>query len=274
MAAHLQSPERFGGLHFFNPIRQTRLAEIARHATMSDDVQLVAHQIAKQVGKLSIFVGDGPGLVVNRLLMAMLNEAQHLLAEGHSIPDIDRAATDFGWRLGPFQIMDVIGLSTAFDAGRQIAQQLPDSVNAPPFLRPLIKAKRQGQLGGLGFYRYDGADRELDVGTMKLIDHYIRPTGGPLCGGEMMAARMNAAMVGQASEILQRQQVTSAADIDICTVLALGFPTHRGGLLYWADQYPLARLVEEVRQYRPDYQLPGSLESVIQTNRRFYQQEG
>lgn len=273
LADGLATSQRFGGLHFFNPIRETRLAEIARHEVMSVETQWKAHLVARQAGKMSLFVGDGPGLVVNRLLMAFLNEGQHLLAEGYSIPEIDAAAQEFGWRLGPFQIMDVIGLSTAFDAGRQISRQLPQAVDAPPFLLPLIKAGRTGVAGGVGFYRYDQGNRHLDPETMGLLDHYIRPTSNERCTAKQMAVRMNGAMVGQAAELLARQQVEKACDIDLCTVLALGFPAYRGGLLFWADHFPVARLAEILQRYRPSYVLPDSLKTLVQQNGQFYGQD-
>lgn len=269
-----RSPERFGGLHFFNPIRETRLAEIARHPDMSSETQWVAHAIAKQIRKLSIFVEDGPGLVVNRLLMAFLNEGQHLLANGYSVPTIDAAATRFGWRLGPFQILDVIGLTTAMDAGRQISRQLPESVDAPPFLLPLIRAGYQGVSNGRGFYQYQDGVRHWDPDVMNRIGHYVTATEESNDETERgladrLIARLNGAMVGQACEILSRGQVEKAADIDLCTVLALGFPTHQGGLLFWADRYPLPRLIEAMQPNR-QAAVTDAMRRHLERNERFY----
>lgn len=276
----LQYPERFGGLHFFNPIAETKLAEIAKHPTMSPTTQWVAHLIAKQVGKLSIVVQDGPGLVVNRLLMAMLNEAQHLLAEGYSIEAIDNAATEFGWRLGPFQILDVIGLSTAFDAGRQVGAELPGCVDAPPFLLPQIKAGRQGVKSGAGFYRYDAhGNRQNDDAVEAGLDAYRKsnhPDPADRLSSAQIADRLTAPMVWQAAEILRSGQVELAQDIDLCCLFALGFPPHRGGLLFWADHFPLGRLVEQTQRSlqaskTPDrLSPPKSLQNHLSQGQRFY----
>lgn len=282
----LRSPERFCGLHFFNPIKETRLAEVAVHPATAPATSWVAATLAKQAKKMVIVVGDGPGLVVNRLLMALLNEAQRLLAEGCGIEEIDRAATDFGWRLGPFQIMDVIGLRTVLDAGTQIAPYLPDVLDAPPFVVPLIKAGRLGRQTAAGFYRYTEAGQaESDAGVEALLQAYVRPKATRSSidptraageandlqqqegsSSETMALRLVAAMVVQAVQILERGQVRDAADVDLCCLLALGFPPHRGGLLYWADHYPLGRLLEAVE----DEKLRQQLVEVCPIGARFY----
>ncbi|GEM_PF-678531 len=278
MTAALQYPERFGGLHFFNPIRETKLAEIATHPSMSAQAQWTGHLIAKQIRKLTIVVGDGPGLVVNRLLMALLNQAQHLLAEGFTVGQIDAAAVEFGWRLGPFQILDVIGLSTAFDAGRQISSALPGSVDAPPFLVPLIKAGRQGLKNGLGFYRYDADGTRInDPQTANLIGVYIKDTNqSPTLNSSQIGLRLAAAMVWQACEILERRQVHTASDIDLCTILALGFPVDKGGLLFWADQQSPAHLLQQTQTVGKNsgtsnpMNLPQCALDYLYSNKKFY----
>jgi 3-hydroxyacyl-CoA dehydrogenase/enoyl-CoA hydratase/carnithine racemase len=278
LASALSRPERFCGLHFFNPIEQTKLAEIATHATTEPATVWSAAQLGKQLKKMVLVVGDGPGLVVNRLLMAMLNEAQRLLAEGYSVQQIDRAARGFGWRLGPFEILDVIGLKTALDAGGQIARHLASALSAPPFLVPLIKASRMGRHHGAGFYRYNTEGvAETDDQVHRLIEGYIRPTAKarpdvPPTPAEQarieetLAHRMVASMLIQAIAILQNGQVRDAAEIDLCCLLALGFPPYRGGLLYWLDQYPLGRFIEELT----DVELAKAVSNTTMDRQRFY----
>lgn len=287
LAAVLQRPERFCGLHFFNPIEQTKLAEIAAHARTDASTIWIAAQLGKQLKKMVLVVGDGPGLVVNRLLMAMLNEAQRLLAEGYSLEQIDRSARNFGWRLGPFEILDVIGLKTALDAGGQIAKHLTTALSAPPFLVPLIKAGRLGKHQGAGFYRYasDGKPQR-DEEAIRLLKAYVGTTPGDTAAGqphssdpsvsrdrqvpasdeESLAHRMLAAMLIQATHILRNGQVRDAAEIDLCCLLALGFPPYRGGLLYWLDHYPLGRFVEALS----DPELAKQVMEATPEGHRFY----
>ncbi|MBL8888750.1 MAG: enoyl-CoA hydratase/isomerase family protein [Planctomycetaceae bacterium] len=277
LATALTSPERFCGLHFFNPIDQTKLAEIAIHSATDSTTVWIAAQLGKQLKKMVLVVGDGPGLVVNRLLMALLNEAQRLLAEGYSIQEIDRAGRAFGWRLGPFEILDVIGLRTALDAGGQISRHLASALSAPPFLVPLIKAGRLGRHHGAGFYRYstDGT-AEPDDQVDRLIAAYIRPTkearpeqrrsaADQAALDESLAHRMLASMLIQAAAILQHGQVRDAAEIDMCCMLALGFPPYRGGLLYWIDHYPIGRFIEQLS----DGQLAIQLAEATANRQRF-----
>jgi len=274
LASGLLRPERFCGLHFFNPIRETKLAEIAVHPKTGCQAPWAAAQIAKQLRKQVIVVGDGPGLVVNRLLMAMLNEAQRMLAEGYSVSDIDQAAAEFGWRLGPFRILDVIGIKTALQAGAQIARHLPAAVSAPPFLVLLAKAGRLGRQAGAGFYRYSTAgEASLDADVAELLSVYIR--GSEVNSRDTVASeghrrelahRLVAAMVIQAVHILQRGQVRNAAEIDLCCLLALGFPPSKGGLLYWVDHYPVGRFLEELS----DRTLSETLAKAMGESTRFY----
>jgi 3-hydroxyacyl-CoA dehydrogenase/enoyl-CoA hydratase/carnithine racemase len=278
LASAMSRPERFCGLHFFNPIEQTKLAEIATHAATEAATVWIAAQLGKQLKKMVLVVGDGPGLVVNRLLMAMLNEAQRLLAEGYGIQQIDRAARGFGWRLGPFEILDVIGLKTALDAGGQIARHLASALSAPPFLVPLIKAGRLGRHHGAGFYRYNTEGvAEPDDQVHRLIEAYIRPTADARPDvpptpieqtriEETLAHRMLASMLVQATAILQNGQVRDAAEIDLCCLLALGFPPYRGGLLYWLDNYPLGQFIEELS----DVELSKAVSSATIDRQRFY----
>lgn len=278
LAAALSKPDRFCGLHFFNPIDQTKLAEIATHAGTDSTTVWIAAQLGKQLKKMVLVVGDGPGLVVNRLLMALLNEAQRLLGEGYGIQEIDRAARGFGWRLGPFEILDVIGLRTTLDAGGQIARHLASALSAPPFLVLMIKAGRLGRHHGAGFYRYsaDGT-AEPDEHVDRLIAAYIRPTkearperrrtpAEQAALDETLAHRLLASMLIQATAILQNGQVRDAAEIDLSCLLALGFPPFRGGPLYWADHFPLGRFVEQL----PDGQLAAQLAEATTNGQRYY----
>ena len=96
LAENLQHPERFCGIHFFNPVRRMKLVEIIRGEKTSDETIATAVDYAKKIGKSPIVVNDGPGFLVNRLLLPYMNESLELLAEGATIPDIEKAAKQFG----------------------------------------------------------------------------------------------------------------------------------------------------------------------------------
>ncbi|MCA9147576.1 MAG: 3-hydroxyacyl-CoA dehydrogenase family protein, partial [Planctomycetales bacterium] len=126
MAENLEHPERFCGIHFFNPVRKMKLVEVIRGEKTSDQTIATAVQYAKTISKSPIVVNDGPGFLVNRLLMPFMNEALLLLQEGVPIDAIERAAKKFGMPMGPFTLYDVVGLDTATYAGKVLCDAFPD----------------------------------------------------------------------------------------------------------------------------------------------------
>ena len=107
----------------------------------------------KSIGKSPIVVNDGPGFLVNRLLLPYMNEAIELLLDGAEISAIDKASRKFGMPMGPITLFDVVGLDTAFYAGRVMYDAFPDRIMVSPVLPVLIKAGRLGQKSGAGFFK-------------------------------------------------------------------------------------------------------------------------
>ena len=134
LAEGLKHPERFCGIHFFNPVRKMPLVEVIRGAKTSDETVATAVAYAKNIGKSPIVVNDGPGFLVNRLLLPYMNEALELISEGAEIKAIERAAKEFGMPMGPITLYDVVGLDTAFYAGRVMHEAFPDRIVASPIL--------------------------------------------------------------------------------------------------------------------------------------------
>ena len=151
LARDLQRPERFCGLHFFNPVRRMPLVEVIRGEKSSDDTVATAVAYAKKLGKSPIVVGDGPGFVVNRVLTPYMNEALKLLEEGVPIKAIDRAATSFGMPMGPIALYDTVGLDIALHAGQVMQQAFPDRILQSEILPAMVAADRRGQKNGRAF---------------------------------------------------------------------------------------------------------------------------
>jgi 3-hydroxyacyl-CoA dehydrogenase/enoyl-CoA hydratase/3-hydroxybutyryl-CoA epimerase/3-hydroxyacyl-CoA dehydrogenase/enoyl-CoA hydratase/3-hydroxybutyryl-CoA epimerase/enoyl-CoA isomerase len=154
LAVGLKRPERFCGIHFFNPVRRMKLVEVIRGAKTSDETVATAVGFAKRIGKLPIVINDGPGFLVNRLLFPYMNEALELLIEGASPKEIDRAATAFGMPMGPITLSDLVGLDTALYAGNVMQQAFPSRFVSSPLLSAMVKGGRLGQKSGRGFFSY------------------------------------------------------------------------------------------------------------------------
>lgn len=249
LATSLQAPDRFAGLHFFNPVRRMKLVEVIRGQATSDDTIASLVAFAKRIGKMPIVVGDGPGFLVNRLLFPYMNEAIELIQEGISFRDIDKAALSFGMPMGPLVLYDMVGLDTAMYAGRTMWAAFPDRVVASPLVPSLVKAGRLGQKSGKGFYAYDnkhGAPEE-DAAVEKLIAVYRR--GAAPLSREQITQRLFLPMVLEATRALDEGIARDVRDIDLGMIFGLGFPAFRGGLLFWADTLGAAKIVEMLKPW-------------------------
>ena len=250
LAADLQHPERFCGIHFFNPVRKMKLVEIIRGAQTNDQTIATAVHYAKAIGKSPIVVNDGPGFLVNRLLLPYMNESLELLAEGIEIAVIEKAAKRFGMPMGPIMLYDVVGLDTAFYAGRTMWEAFPDRINASPILPGLVKAGRLGQKSGAGFFSYQNKKRkgQPDPELSKFVEPYMKETRSELNITEV-THRLFLPMLLEATRVLEDKIVRNVRDVDLGLVFGLGFPPFKGGLLHWADTLGAQQMIEMLKPF-------------------------
>lgn len=246
LAGSLARPERFCGVHFFHPVGERPLVEIVRGAATEERTVLVAMTLAEALGKMAIVVQDGPGFLVNRLLLPYLTEAMELLLDGVPIDRVERAATEFGMAKGPLRLLDEIGLDTALAGGRVLWQAFGDRVVVSPLAIAMYKAKRFGCKSGAGFFNYtqsaDDGNPPTDSVALEKIRHWARPTRA--LDDETIVARLLLPMVLEATRVLDEGKVSDPGDVDLGAVFGLGFPAARGGLLGWADTLGAARIIE------------------------------
>ena len=158
LAASVSHPERFIGLHFFNPVPVMALIEVIRGLQTSDATHALALAMAERLGKTAITAGNRPGFVVNRILVPMINEAVLVLQEGlASAEDID-AGMRLGCNqpIGPLALADLIGLDTLLAIMQAFYDGFNDSKYRPaPLLREMVAAGYLGRKTGRGFHAYD-----------------------------------------------------------------------------------------------------------------------
>lgn len=157
LAAASGRPDRFAGLHFFNPVPLMKLVEVVRGLETSDDTWRELMGFARALGKEPVTAPDRPGFIVNRLLFPYLLDAVRSHEAGlGTLEEIDAAMKlGCGHPLGPFALLDFIGLDTAYSIARVMYDEFRDPAFAPPpLLKRLVLAGRLGRKSGRGFYRY------------------------------------------------------------------------------------------------------------------------
>jgi 3-hydroxyacyl-CoA dehydrogenase/enoyl-CoA hydratase/carnithine racemase len=273
LAEGLQRPERFCGIHFFNPVRKMPLVEVIRGAKTNDETVATAVAFAKAIGKSPIVVFDGPGFLVNRALFPYLSEALELILDGAPIKAIEHAAKTFGMPMGPITLYDVIGLDTAFYAGAVMYEAFPDRCIASPLLVALVKAGRLGQKTGTGFFSYKDAKGRgtPDPALAKIMEPYLRPAQ-PFTE-EQITHRLFLPMLLEATRIVEEKKVRDPRDVDLGLIYGIGFPPFKGGLLFWADQLGAAKIIEMLNPLEhlgARYQPTALLTEMARTGGKFY----
>ena len=157
LAAASKRPDRFGGLHFFNPVPIMKLVEVIRALTTSDDTYQTVFAFAKSLGKDPITAPDRPGFIVNRLLVPYLLDAIRAYENGLGmLEDIDNGMKlGCGYPMGPFTLLDFVGLDTTYYIANIMFEEFREPAYAPPpLLKRMVLAGRLGRKSGHGFYKY------------------------------------------------------------------------------------------------------------------------
>jgi len=196
-----------------------------------------------------VVVKDAPGFVVNRVLMPYLREATWLLEEGYSVVDIDAAMRRFGMPMGPFEVVDEVGLDVAQKVAGVLSRAFPSRMSTSPELEKMVGAGRLGRKNGIGFYRYGGGKRVPDPSLRATLGLTRQRRPQTL---ETISERLVLVMVNEAARCLEECVVPDAGKLDLAMIFGAGFPPFRGGLLRHADAFGLARAEQRLIALRAE----------------------
>ncbi|MBP7547371.1 MAG: fatty acid oxidation complex subunit alpha FadB, partial [Corallincola sp.] len=277
LASALRQPERFCGMHFFNPVHRMPLVEVIRGPHSSDAAIAAVVGWAGQMGKTAIVVNDCPGFFVNRVLFPYFAGFTQLVGEGADFAKIDAIMEkQFGWPMGPALLLDVVGLDTAHHAQAVMAAGYPErmAASADNAIARMVAAKRFGQKNGLGFYAYQPdkkgkPQKQADPAALALLG----TVSGQLPDAATVIARLMVPMINETVRCLEEQIIASPADGDIALLYGLGFPPFRGGVFRYLDQTGIAAYLAQAQALAhlgPLYQPPKLLLEMADSNRTFY----
>lgn len=234
IAGATQRPNSVIGLHFFSPAHVMKLLEVVRGPRT--DTQTISRGMAlgKQLGKVAVLVGICDGFVGNRLMIARERQAGHLLLEG-ALPDqIDRVLREFGLPMGTFELQDMAG-------GIELNYRFRQASGEKDFIIDrLFELGRLGQKTGKGYYTYDGTSRKprLDREAVEVFEaaSALHQIVRRKFSDEELRDRLILPMINQAAKLIEEGVVIRPSDIDVVWQNGYGWPSWKGGPVYWADR--------------------------------------
>lgn len=267
-----QHPETVIGMHYFSPVNKMPLLEIITHPGTADWVTATCVEVGKRQGKTVIVVNDGVGFYTSRVLAPYLNEAAFLLAEGADVAELDRALVDFGFPVGPIQLLDEVGIDVAAKVATIMQEAFGERLRAPATTDALVKDGRLGRKVGKGFYSYQGGKRQgVDEAVYALLP---KRKGGRRVDRTEMAERCVLQMVNEALRCLGEGVLRCPRDGDIGAIFGLGFPPFLGGPFRYAEAQGLGKTLERIEHHEERFgarfePAPLLVESV-QTGKKLY----
>ncbi|MBF7956611.1 fatty acid oxidation complex subunit alpha FadJ [Rahnella victoriana] len=254
IAEQAARPEQVIGLHYFSPVDKMPLVEVIPHAGTSAQTISTTVALAKKQGKTAIVVGDSAGFYVNRILAPYINEAARCLLAGEPVDHIDSALVNFGFPVGPVQLLDEVGI----DVGTKIVPILEEAFGerfaAPSGFDAVLKDDRKGRKNGKGFYLYSQKGRaakkkQVDPSVYRLLN--VTPKAQQ--PEEEIARRCVMLMLNEAVRCLDENVIRSARDGDLGAVFGIGFPPFRGGPFRYIESLGVAKVVKTLEQLAQQY---------------------
>lgn len=241
IAKATQRPSDVVGLHFFAPANIMRLLEVVQGAATSDRVLSTAMSLGRKLGKVAVLSRVCDGFIANRVMAKRSEAADRLLTLGAMPWEIDAAMTGYGFPMGPFRMIDLVGLDViGWDrentAGRTVQEVL-------------CEAGHFGQKTGSGYYDYDER-RNATPSSMAeaTIRDFVRRSGHrprTYSPQEIVEALLYP-VVNECAKLVEEGVALRASDIDMALVAGYAWPTYRGGPMFWADQEGLPKIVENL----------------------------
>ncbi len=252
IASATARPHMVIGHHFFSPANVMRLLEIVRGKASSPEVIATSMALARKLGKVGVLVGNCRGFVGNRMFHPFRREAIFLVEEGAAPAEVDDALYDFGMAMGPLATGDLAGLDVGWRIRKEYAHLEKPGVRRALIEDRLCEMGRYGQKTKAGWYRYDESRNRLHDSAVDDVIAAARRDAGlatRAISREEIVDRIVYALVNEGARVLEEGMALRAVDIDVVYMTGYGFPTHRGGPMWYADTVGLSRVYERVKEF-------------------------
>ncbi|MGB1382706.1 MAG: fatty acid oxidation complex subunit alpha FadB [Porticoccaceae bacterium] len=278
LAQSLQKPERFCGMHFFNPVHVMPLVEVIRGEHTSDQTIAAVCNHALRLGKKPIVVNDCAGFLVNRVLFAQCFAMELLLRDGVSFQQIDQVMEQWGMPMGPAYLMDVVGLDTIVHCYSVMSEGIPERFvyddTTPTEI--LLKSGRQGQKNARGYYSYTPSkggrpEKTVDTDSIELIESVAGKSRE--IDPQIIIDRLLLPLAIEMNHCLDQGIVDTAIEADMALIWGVGFPPFRGGICRWMDEQGIANICQRAESYSDIAKLYQPTESMCKkakTGSKFY----
>ena len=251
IASVTSRPDKIVGTHFFSPANIMRLLEVVRGEQTSNETLATIMAIGKKLKKAAVVSLNAPGFIGNRMLFGYTAQANMLLLEGALPHQIDQALESFGLNMGPFRMMDLVGLDLGWRARKLSGKESPLHAKIGD---ELCEQNRYGQKSGAGYYNYSEGSRAPNPApeneaTYEKISSENGFTRRDITDEEIVD-RCILALINEGADILSEGVAQRAADIDVVYINGYGFPIWRGGPMHHANALGLDVVIEKLEKYK------------------------
>ena len=251
IASVTNRPELVVGTHFFSPANIMRLLEVVRGKQTSDETLATVMAIGKKLRKAAVVSLNAPGFIGNRMLFGYTAQANMLLLEGALPHQVDQALESFGLNMGPFRMMDLVGLDLGWRARKLSGKESPLHAKIGD---ELCEQNRYGQKSKAGYYNYSEGSRAPNPApeNEKTYEKISSKNGFTRreISDEEIVDRCILALINEGADILSEGVAQRAADIDVVYINGYGFPIWRGGPMHHANAMGLDKVIEKLEKYR------------------------
>ena len=245
-----ERPKKVVGTHFFSPANIMRLLEIVRGEKTSKETLATIMKLGKIIKKAAVMSLNAPGFIGNRMLFGYTQQANMLLLEGALPNQVDTALESFGMNMGPFRMMDLVGLDLGWRA-RKLAKLETPLTNK--IADALCEQERFGQKNGKGFYNYsDGSRAPNPAPENEEIYVKVAEENGFTrrdISDEEIVDRCILGLVNEGAKILEEGVAQRSSDMDIVYINGYGFPIWRGGPMFYANSIGLDKVLEKIKKF-------------------------